>query len=129
MSEDKKKASHQQLSDDLIERLRSGITPCGFEEYMRNRQGLSADARVNGNVQSLDLWCGAVTVKGVVRRNGHVRLVEGHDQKPDCYGVYAQKQDRTLQWLNDYGTEQEARDIAGRLTEIFVLLSGNDLNR
>jgi len=147
MRDELKKPFHERLAEELIERLRQGMIP-GQREWGEwgepgafilmnlttgkrygnaNRSQQSAKQPIHE--QHMHGWTGLVKIKGAVKRDGAVRWAEDMGVEPDFYRMYAQTKDNAFQWLCDYPTEQQAKDMVDRLAGIFRIMNDEDTRR
>jgi len=111
MADNLKKLPHEQITEQLIERLRQGriasdcLTPVQAIHEHRMQD-----------------WTGSLCIKGVVQLGDATQWADDLDVEPDFYGLYAQRTDNTLQWLCNYRTERQAADVAERLAAVFSML-------
>jgi hypothetical protein len=144
MEDEVKKPVHERLAEELMERLRQGVIP-----RQRDADELGACAALNlidgkghghANMpqrpakqsiheQRVQGWTGLMKIKGAVKRDGVVRWAEDMGVEPDFYRMYAQTKDNAFEWLCDYSTEQQAKNMADRLAGIFSMMSSEDTRR
>ena len=139
-----KKPVHERLAEELMERLRQGVIPRQQEAGVwgaSTRLNLTSGNR-HGNAnrpqqpakqpiheQRVHGWTGLMKIKGAVKRDGEVRWAEDMGVEPDFYRMYAQTKDNAFEWLCDYPTEQQAKDMADRLAGIFSMMSSENTRR
>jgi len=114
MADKVKRPLHELIAEQLIERLRQGR---GSRDCLTPVQVI--------HTQRMQKWTGSMCVKGIVQHGNAMQWADDLGVEPDFYGLYAQKTDNTLQWLCNYGTERQARDVAERLTEVFSTLKNS----
>jgi hypothetical protein len=114
MADNLKKPLHELIAEQLIERLRQGRVS---SDSLTPVQGI--------HEQRMQDWTGSMCIKGVVQRGDAMQWADELGVDPDFYGLYAQKTDNTLQWLCNYRTERQAREVAERLAGVFSMLKNS----
>jgi hypothetical protein len=144
MDDELKRPAYERLAKELMERLRQGVTPRqweasalgafaslnligGIRHGNANRPQQSAKQEIRE--QCVHGWTGLMKIKGAVKRDGVVRWAEDMGVEPEFYRMYAQTKDNALEWLCDYPTERQAKDMADRLTGIFSMMNGKDFRQ
>ncbi|WP_158900015.1 hypothetical protein [Burkholderia sp. L27(2015)] len=146
MNDEGNKPVHERLTEELIERLRQGVTPwrrtrqssdlgafISMDSAADKRFGSAAEGQRSAeeqiHEQRVHGWTGLMKIKGAVKRDGVVRWAEDMGVEPDFYRMYAQTKDNTFEWLCDYPTEQLAKNMAARLAGIFSMMNSEDTRR
>ncbi len=95
-----------------------------FEETAENKLGFKIPAEWNGRIQ--------IQGNAIQKEAGGDESVVSADSlnvEPQFYGVYALRDDTTFQWLKDVDTEQEAKDLADRLSLIDAASEKNEYEK
>jgi len=95
-----------------------------FEETAENKLGFKIPAEWNGRIQ--------IQGNAIQKEAGGDESVVSADSlnvEPQFYGVYALRDDNTFQWLKDVDTEQEAKDLADRLSLIDAASEKNEYEK
>jgi len=146
MSNELNRPVHERLTEELIERLRQGVTPWQMTRQTGDLVAFTAMNLAEGkryedvaerqrsaeqpiHEQHMLGWTGLMQIKGAVKRDGAVRWAEDVGVEPDFYRMYAQTKDNVFEWLCDYPTEQQAKNMANRMTAIFSMMTSEDTRR
>ena len=112
------------VADSLKFYRNHSIDNLEFEETTQDKLGFTISANWNGRVQKQ-----GNVIK--IDENGDESVVSAQslDIKPQFWGVYAQRDDHTFQWLKDFDDEWQAQELMDRLALIDAAAERGELSR